>query len=350
MARQSGDDAATVSDGEPREQAMVEWLSSLGLAKATLEAASEDASFRRYLRVTPGDAAWPYPQHGSLIVMDAPPPQEDCRPFLHVAQGFAALGLPVPEVLADDVAQGFLLLSDLGSQALLPQLEAAPELADILYAQAGDWLHQLQSRGADFADTLPPYDEALLRREMALFSDWLCAKHLGLEWDSDDQREWSQLTDRLVANALQQPQTAVHRDYHSRNLMLDADLGLWIIDFQDAVRGAFTYDLVSLLRDCYIEWPIEQVTDWAVRWFDDAPMAATQSQAQNLRWFFLSGVQRQLKAAGIFARLGHRDGKWHFLEDVPRTLGYITQLSGSYPELDWLIELIETRCLPALSK
>lgn len=329
---------------------MAQWLSSLGLSEATLEAASEDASFRRYLRLTPGAAAWPYPDHTSLIVMDAPPPQEDCRPFLHVAQGFASLGLPVPDVLADDVAQGFLLLSDLGNQALLPQLEAAPELADALYARAGDCLHQLQSRGGAFADTLPTYDEALLRREMALFSEWLCARHLGLEWSDEDRRQWSLLTDRLVANALQQPQTAVHRDFHSRNLMLDADLGLWIIDFQDAVRGPFTYDLVSLLRDCYIEWPIQQVTDWAVRWFDDAPLAATQSQAQNLRWFFLSGVQRQLKAAGIFARLGHRDGKWHFLADVPRTLGYITQLSGAYPELDWLIELIETRCLPALAQ
>lgn len=329
---------------------MLEWLAGLGLADARIEPASEDASFRRYLRVTPGAGAWPEPGRDSLIVMDAPPPQEDCGPFLHVARGFAELGLPVPEVIAEDAAQGFLLLSDLGNRSLLAFLADEPGLADAMYDAVGGWLHRLQDSGDAFSRTLPPYDEALLRREMALFSDWLCGRHLGLEWSDDDAREWSALTDRLVGNALQQPVTAVHRDYHSRNLMVDEALGLWIIDFQDAVRGPFTYDLVSLLRDCYVEWPMTRVVDWAVRWFDDSPLAATQSQAQNLRWFFLTGVQRQLKAAGIFARLGHRDGKWHFLEDVPRTLGYVTALKGEYPELDWLVDLVETRVLPALAE
>ena len=342
--------AVTADARRARAAALDTWLDEAGLGGARIAPASEDASFRRYLRATPGEGAWPFDQHASLIVMDAPPPQEDCAPFVHVARGMKALGLPVPEVLAEDLERGFLLLSDLGDRSLLAFLSDEPALADAMYATAGDWLHRLQDHGDAFATTLPPYDEALLRRELALFSDWLCGRHLGLDWSEADAHAWRALCDRLVANALQQPQTAVHRDYHSRNLMIDPELDIWIIDFQDAVRGPFTYDLVSLLRDCYIAWPLERVVDWAVRWFDDAPLAAGQSQHQNLRWFFLTGVQRQLKAAGIFARLGHRDGKWHYLDDVPRTLGYITALAGRYPELDWLIELIETRCLPALTR
>ena len=203
--------------------------------------------------------------------------------------------------------------------------------------------------GAVYSEQLPAYDEALLLRELALFKDWLCLHHLGLDWSDKDEQAWRQLCRRLVNNALSQPQVFVHRDYHSRNLMIDDKFSISLIDFQDAVRGPLTYDIASLLRDCYCRWPAADVRAWAVDWLSASPFAARYSETQGLRWFFLMSVQRHLKAAGIFARLGHRDGKWQYLQDVPRTLGYILELDTEFPELAWLTGLVRSRCLPGLS-
>lgn len=338
-------DDARVSDA-------LAWLAALGIGDVDIAIASADASFRRYFRLVPRDGAFssaPFAAQASMILMDAPPSHEDSRPFVSVARQLAAMQLPAPTVMAENFEQGFFLLSDLGDTALLSVLDATPSLASAFYAQAGALLHTLQAQGAHYIDTLPPYDEALLMRELALFRDWLCGTHLALEWRDDDERQWHALCAALVRNALQQPRVYVHRDFHSRNLMVADDMSLSIIDFQDAVVGAFTYDLASLLRDCYVAWPLPQVRDWARDWFDACPLADDVDEVQKLRWLMLTATQRHIKAAGIFARLGHRDGKWHYLDDVPRTLGYIVELGGDYPELRWLQELITARILPRLA-
>jgi len=304
--------------------------------------ASVDASFRRYFRLTGDDA--------SYIAMDAPPPQEDCRPFIEVAGYLESIGLNAPRVLAQHSGRGFLLLTDLGSRQYLDALEEEPGLADELYADAVDALVTMQQAGDRFKQHLPPYDEALLRFEMSLFHDWLCERHLGIVLDAGDEARWKALTDLLVDNALRQPQVFVHRDYHSRNLMVtDAD-NPGVLDFQDAVEGPFTYDLVSLLRDCYVCWPADRVAAWRSRFYkmltDD--IKAQVDDATFIRHFDLMGVQRHLKAAGIFARLWHRDGKDRYLGDVPRTLSYITALEAEYDELEFITGLVRKRCLPAL--
>ena len=302
---------------------------------AQLVPASDDASFRRYFRFDRASV--------TAVFVDAPPELEDSRPFVRISAALVEAGLNAPVVHEFDEAAGFMMVTDLGTNLFLTAL--ATDRRERLLASAVDALVTMQSVPLP----LPPYDEAALQREMDLFPDWFLDRQLGITRSSGVESMLDHVRAALVTSALSQPVVFVHRDYHSRNLMVDEDLGLWIIDFQDAVHGAFTYDLVSLLRDCYIDWPIDRVVDWATDWFDDSELAAAQSQAQNLRWFFLSGVQRQLKAAGIFARLGHRDGKWHYLDDVPRTLGYITALREWYPELEWLNTLIESRVLPALS-
>ncbi len=337
---------------DARFRAAQEWLQASGLGDVRVTVASADASFRRYFRVVPAngtfadDALAIYP---SIILMDAPPEREDSVPFVTVARQLAAMSLPVPVLLAENLDDGFFLLSDLGDTSLLTVLDADASAVDGMYRQAGELLHVMQREGGQFAAGLPPYDEALLRRELALFRDWLCAKHLALEWDARDEAQWQALCDVLVRNALQQPQVYVHRDFHSRNLMVERNETLAIIDFQDAVCGALTYDLASLLRDCYIAWPLDRVKDWARAWFDDCALLDDVNEAQKMRWLFLTATQRHIKAAGIFARLGHRDGKWGYLADVPRTLGYIVELGDTYPELRWLQQMITQRCLPALS-
>ena len=344
-------DPAAQSD--ERLAALGAWLvEELGLAVESIAPASEDASFRRYFRVWLRDGATspllPAQTH-TAIVMDAPPDREDCGPFVQVAGDLESMGLPAPRVYARELDAGFLLLGDLGDRSLLAALRDAPGSADRYYAEAGAMLHRLQAAPAERLAALPPYDEALLRRELGLFRDWLCGTHLDLDWGSGDERAWRLLCDQLVRNALEQPAVYVHRDYHSRNLMVTADGGLAMIDFQDAVRGPVTYDLVSLLRDCYIGWPLARVRAWALDWFEASPACRGVDTESCLRWFFLTGVQRQLKAAGIFARLAHRDDKWHYLPDVPRTLGYILEIAPSFNELSWLAGLIEDRCLPGLA-
>jgi aminoglycoside/choline kinase family phosphotransferase len=246
--------------------------------------------------------------------------------------------------------QGFLLLTDLGTTMYLPEL-SRPGQADGLYADALDALVRIQSRGAEAARQLPPYDEALLRFEMSLFPDWLLARHLGLELTDDERRVLARAMDALVANALGQPQVFVHRDYHSRNLMVCPGANPGILDFQDAVRGGLTYDVVSLLRDAYVAWPQESVARWALEYRRRAAAAGLdvgRDDAQFLRWFDLMGLQRQLKVAGIFARLWHRDGKRGYLADIPRTLQYAVGECSRHADFSALGHLIERRVLPAV--
>ena len=318
---------------------LTDWVRGIGgLAVAELTPASRDASFRRYFRVT---AAQTY------IAMDAPPPQEDCRPFVTVAGFLGEMGLNSPRVLEADLEQGFLLLTDLGSRQYLAELDANPVNAERLYRDAIDALLRIQRQGVRYQSELPPYDEQLLRFELSLFHDWLCERHLGIELSASDQAQWGQCCDVLVENALVQPQVFVHRDYHSRNLMVTAEDNPGILDFQDAVCGPYTYDLVSLLKDCYIKWPTATINERAAYFRRNTHLAGIDSR-DFTRDFELMGVRRQLKAAGIFARLMHRDGKHGYLADVPRTLGYIMDIATNYEELSFLGDLVGTRVLPAL--
>ena len=280
--------------------------------------------------------------------MDAPPPQEDCLPFVRVAGYFESMQLCAPRIIEADIENGFLLLSDLGDEQYLDKLQADAESSDRLYFDAIDALLTMQRRGQAYQALLPAYDEQLLRFELSLFRDWLCGTHLDLNFSDEDERSWQACCDVLVENAMDQPQVFVHRDYHSRNLMVVPQQNPGILDFQDAVEGPLTYDLVSLLKDCYVRWPAEHVHEWALYYYQQLnEKIRRQVDAQQFfRYFELTGVQRQLKAAGIFCRLSHRDGKSWYLEDVTRTLAYIVEISPHYEELSYLQRLIEERVLP----
>ena len=331
-----------IAAADPRLAALGDWLSGIDIvAGCEPVPASIDASFRRYFRLQKGTE--------SFIVMDAPPAKESCLPFVRIAGYLEAMQLNAPRIIEADIENGFLLLSDLGTEQYLDQLERDPNLADSLYADAIDALLVIQRRGEVYQNTLPPYDDRLLSFEVSLFRDWLCGTHLQLKFTGDDERSWRACCDALVDNALRQPQVFVHRDYHSRNLMVSGDANPGILDFQDAVEGPFTYDLVSLLKDCYIRWPADTVRQWALGYYRKlSDNTRTQiGEQQFLRYFELMGVQRQLKAAGIFCRLNHRDGKPGYLNDVPRTLEYIVELGPRYEELAFLVRLIEEQVLPA---
>jgi len=320
---------------ENRNQQMTEWLREIGLQSRSIAPASADASFRQYFRVV-SDA-------GSFIVMDAPPDKEDTGPFVRIAQQFRKIGLNVPEVIEQDRDNGFLLLSDLGQQTYLGLLNS--NSVERLYGDAMEALRVLQIGTDSEPDFLPEYDRQLLLSEMALFRDWLLQRHLGLELNDEQLGSLQDSFDFLAGSALEQPVVWVHRDYHSRNLMKTEMHNPGILDFQDAVSGPVTYDLVSLLKDCYISWPREQVESW-VRDYQqrslETGIEVTRDQREYLRWFDLMGAQRHLKAAGIFARLYHRDGKTGYLADIPRTVGYISGLRDRYPELMPLIEMIDS--------
>jgi hypothetical protein len=325
-----------------RIKALQQWLQDdLGFTDYGLEPASTDASFRRYFRV--------HRAGRSYIAMDAPPPQEDCRPFIQVTQLLFDLGLHVPELLEADAGQGFLLLGDLGTRSYLQALNE--ETVDRLYGDALAALVVMQACGPD-DDRLPAYDRPMLLRELALFPDWLLRAHLGLALDEAQGHSLEAAFALLADNALEQPRVFVHRDYHSRNLMVTGSNNPGILDYQDAVVGPVTYDLVSLLRDCYIRWPRARVEDWALGYRELARQSgilrAEVNEERFLRWFDRMGVQRHLKASGIFARLHHRDGKPGYLADIPRTLGYIVEVAEHDPELGFLGGLIETEVLPRL--
>ena len=328
---------------DPRLDLLRHWLeSSLGWRGCGLAPASADASFRRYFRVTHDGE--------TVIAMDAPPDKEDVEPYLRVAGMLEAVGVNAPRVIARNAADGFLLLTDLGATTYLDALADAGR-AGPLYRDAIAALVRIQAGGRDHVVALPPYDERLLRTEMRLFPDWLLARHLAIELDAAVSATLASAADLLVASALAQPQVFVHRDYHSRNLMVVEGANPGILDFQDAMHGPLTYDLVSLLRDCYVAWPQERVLAWARdfrRLAASAGLETGADDAQFLRWLDLMGVQRHLKAAGIFARLWHRDGKPGYLADIPRTLGYVVEACERHDDLAALGELVRERVLPAM--
>jgi aminoglycoside/choline kinase family phosphotransferase len=332
---------ALAGPGIERKASFESWLARIGprhgLDASTLRAASADASFRRYLRIQGAQ--------GSFVLMDAPPPQEDVRPFVHVAGLIGAAGLTAPRVLEADPEHGFLLLRDLGDVLYLDALQAAtPAEADALMRDALQALVQFQCRVP--ADALPPFDEALLARELALFPEWCVQAEFGLAWAAPEQQTWDRTCRLLIDSALAQPQVAVHADWMPRNLMvLPAEAGNpGILDFQDAVRGPITYDLASLLRDAFLSWPEEQELDWAVRWWQQARAAGLPVGAdfgefwRALEWM---GLQRHLKVLGIFCRLKHRDGKPRYAQDLPRFFGYATRVASRYGPLKPLLRLLE---------
>jgi aminoglycoside/choline kinase family phosphotransferase len=327
-----------VSDRLP---ALQRWLqaqpAALGIVPESLRAASADASFRRYFRVDAAGAAG-----GTAIVMDAPPEQEDCRPFLRVAGLLRGAGLNAPQVLAQDLGQGFLLLTDLGAQTYLAALQTADEArADALLADATEALvrWQLASRAGE----LPPYDEALLRRELNLFPDWYVARHLQRELSAAQRGVLHALFRQIMDVCLAQPAVFVHRDYMPRNLMV-AEPNPGVLDFQDAVYGPVTYDLVSLLRDAFISWDEARQRDWALRYWERArrlrlPVGADFAGFwRDLEWM---GLQRHLKVLGIFARIHYRDGKPQYLADAPRFIAYVRGTARRYEALAPLLYLFD---------
>jgi hypothetical protein len=298
----------------------------------TLSPASEDASFRRYLRVSLGAGR-------SFVAMDAPPGKEDCAPFVRVARLLREAGLNAPEVIAQDLAQGFLLLSDLGERTYLEELRKGDAAG--LFRDATDALvrWQLATRRGE----LPPYDETLLRREMNLFPEWYVERHLRQVLSSEEKETLANAFRILVQSALAQPTVYVHRDYMPRNLMV-CEPNPGILDFQDAVEGPITYDIVCLMRDAFISWEEEQVLDWTVRYWEKAkkarlPVAA--DFAEFWRAFEWMGLQRHLKVLGIFARLTHRDGKPRYVADTPRFLGYARAAAARYSALAPLARLLD---------
>jgi aminoglycoside/choline kinase family phosphotransferase len=319
-----------------RTLALEAWLKSLFPAETwAIEPASADASFRRYFRVS-------FPDRGeSRIVMDAPPGQEDCRPFIRVAELLRQAGLNAPAVLAQDLAQGFLLLTDLGTTTYLAALQQDDSGADALFRDAVDALitWQLASRPG----VLPPYDAALLRRELDLFPDWYVARHLDLSLTPQQSESLEKVFALILASNLAQPAVYVHRDYMPRNLMLSAP-NPGILDFQDAVHGPVSYDLASLTRDAFISWEEERALDWIVRYWDQARRAGLPVGSdfgdfyRDLEWM---GLQRHLKVLGIFARIKHRDGKPGYIEDAPRFLGYIRAVTRRYNALAPLAHLLD---------
>lgn len=326
-----------------RLQQLQHWVSKmaaeqgLSLRSEILAPVSGDASFRRYFRASGDQYSW--------IAVDAPPEKEDSGPFVKLARDWRDQGVRVPELVAVDLELGFMLLEDFGDRLLLPELNDLS--ADEHYGAALQTLQHIQQIPAS---ELPPYDEALLQREMGLFDEWFIDSLLALQLTDDERQLLADTKSLLVESALAQPQVAVHRDYHSRNLMPLDDDGLGVIDFQDAVRGAHTYDLVSLFRDSYIRWPDQRVHAWVEQFrcalkADNVPVP---DSAQFLRDFDLIGMQRQLKVLGIFSRLSLRDGKDGYLADMPRTLGYLLRAAARYPETQAFARWLEQRIVPAM--
>ncbi|MCD6041783.1 MAG: aminoglycoside phosphotransferase [Burkholderiales bacterium] len=316
-----------------RRDALKIWLApQLDGLPFTLAPASEDASFRRYWRARLDDGR-------TFVAMDAPPDKEDCRPFVRVARMLREAGVHAPEVLAQDLSQGFLLLTDLGTRTYLGELNAGN--AAQLFADATDTLlrWQLATRPGE----LPPYDEALLRREMNLFPEWYVAKHLNLKLNEKQEESLENVFRLLVQSALAQPTVYVHRDYMPRNLMV-CEPNPGVLDFQDAVAGPITYDMVSLVRDAFVSWDEERVLDWAARYWQKARSAGLPIDAdfgEFWRAFEWMGLQRHLKVLGIFARINYRDGKPRYLADTPRFIEYAFSVSRRYRELAPLARLLD---------
>ena len=317
---------------DARGAALAGWLrDTLDTSDFRFEPASEDASFRRYFRVSAGPRTW--------VAMDAPPPMEDCGPFVSVLGLLRGAGVNAPALHAADVERGFLLLDDLGSRCYLDVVDDGN--ADSLYADAFETLLDMQCGIG--RERVPPYDERELRDEMALFGEWFLARHLGIELDHVLSHALGETVEALLGVCAEQPRVFVHRDYHSRNLMHLDRRNPGVIDFQDAVAGPITYDLVSLLRDVYIRWPERRVADWVDAWHDLAVARGLvgADRRRFRRWFDLTGVQRHLKIAGIFCRLWHRDGKSRYLDDLPLTLAYLADVAPRYPETESVARILD---------
>jgi N-acetylmuramate 1-kinase len=317
-----------------RAAARLAWTrTSLGNPTLILEPASADASFRSYWRTHHDGRSW--------IVMDSPPAKEDPRPWLKIGQQLAAAGLHVPAVYATDLEQGFLLIEDLGTQLYLPALNEGT--ADALYGDAMDALLRMQ-RHMDYRD-LPPFDRNVLIGGLEIMPEWFLGRHLGHQPDGDERNVLEAAFELIVRNALEQPRCFVHRDFHSRNLLIVDDNSPGIIDFQGALAGPITYDLASLLRDGYIAWPRQRVEAWVEsyrrRLVDAQLIGADIDERTFLRWFDLTGLHRHVRVLGQFYRLWYRDGKPGYLADVPRVYHYVTSVARSYPELNDFLALIE---------
>jgi len=325
-----------------RYNSLQNWLTEiLGTSAFNLKPASEDASFRTYHRL--------FLKNKTFIVMDAPPEQENCKVFIKITKKLRACDVNVPIIHNVNIEQGFLLLSDLGNDLYLNKLNKSSIYE--LYSDALSTLVAIQVLvnvgGVD------EYDKSLLISEMNLFREWLIEKHLNIKLSDSQVKILTTLFDLLVNNALQQPKVFVHRDFHSRNLMVTKENNPGVIDYQDAVYGPISYDLVSILKDCYIKWPKEEIDKWVDFYLNKLYEEKAQyriNRDEFVRWFDLMGVQRHLKASGIFARLSHRDGKHNFLEDIPRTLSYILDLKETYEELQPICIILEELILPRLKE
>ena len=317
---------------DTRLTALREWITRVHLPGGfELAPAAADASFRRYFRITDGGKTW--------IAMDAPPPQEDCRPFVTVAALMLDAGLHAPRVVAQDLERGFLLLTDLGATTYLNGFDAdnPPRLMSDAIDALIQW--QLSSKPG----VLPPYDDALLRREVQLFPDWYVAKHLHTALSDAQGTAFDQVTQLLINAALAQPKVYVHRDYMPRNLMISSP-NPGVLDFQDAVYGPITYDVASLFRDAFVSWPEQQELDWVIRYWERAKAAdlpVNTDFGEFWREFEWMGLQRHIKVLGIFARINYRDGKPHYLKDTPRFIGYARRVSARYRELAPFAKLLD---------
>jgi aminoglycoside/choline kinase family phosphotransferase len=324
---------------DTRSESLKLWLKNLpkelGIDVNTLKPASSDASFRRYFRVQANN-----PKSSSYIVMDAPPDKEDSKPFIHVANLLLQAQIDVPIITQTNLEEGFLLLSDLGSKTLFSEI--TPENAANFYKKVSATLIQLQK--STFTHELPIYDEALLRRELDLFPEWYLAKHLDYQLTDKERLDLNLVFDELIASILQQATVFVHRDFHSRNLMITPEGKIGVLDFQDAVIGPITYDLVSLYRDAYLEWSEEQQVDWMIRYWEAAKKEGLPVNSdfgefyKDIEWM---GLQRHLKVLGIFARLYHRDTKDGYLKDIPLVLAYTEKVAQRYSKFRPLVKILD---------
>ncbi len=344
-----------------RLEKLTDWIHQ-ETPNATIEVASADASFRRYFRVSNNDSD----KYTSTIAMDAPPEQEDCTPFIDVTKRLRNAGVHAPEIIQQDLKQGFLLLEDFGNTPYLDVLN--DQTADQLYRDALNALLKIQAANTD---DLPEYDEAFLQQEMQLMPEWFLNTHLKITPSTEQQKIIDRTLAVITASVLQQPQVFVHRDYHSRNLMFLGDIsplentqniekeGGWslktaknnpgIIDYQDSILGPITYDLVSLLRDCYIRWPNEKIAKWVLdfkKQAEDAGLMHKVPDTTFIQWFDYMGLQRHIKVLGIFARLNHRDGKTNYLDDLPLTLHYVMEVANKYPLTRPLVDLFNEWSIP----
>ena len=322
---------------DSRLEQLKNWLTSeLNIQNYSIEAASADASFRRYFRITSNSDTW--------VAMDAPPDKEDCQPFVHIATMIETAEVQAPHIFHWNKELGFMLLSDLGSEPYLNTL--SENTAEQLYNDAIDALIKMQG----IRNGLAAYDKALLNTEMNLFEEWYLNKHFQIQLSQQQQNELKSIFDLLTENALNQPQVFVHRDYHSRNLMITRKDNPGVIDFQDAVIGGITYDLVSLLKDCYIAWPRQKIIKWLNHFRINNPLTNNINENTFIHWFDLMGLQRHLKVLGIFCRLNYRDNKSNYLNDLPLTLAYVIDVCQRYEELTPLINLLSSLKIKADQK